>query len=53
MNTGYGDKFNYSAQAAEAISQLKHDTPKGEGGVVKEVRREGDTTLRFTLLLAF
>lgn len=34
MNTGYGDKFNYSAQAAEAISQLKLDTIRGQGASV-------------------
>lgn len=32
MNTGYGDKFNYTAQAAEAISQLKLDMIRGQGG---------------------
>lgn len=58
MNTGYGDKFNYSAQAAEAISQLKLDTIRGQGaeggsGVGKETRLERSTLQSLCLHFAF
>lgn len=57
MNTGYGDKFNYTAQAAEAISQLKLDTIRGKrwggSGEGKETRLERSTLHSLCLHFAF